>query len=92
MRRKQSPIFATSWLRLLLLSLFCGPLFQYGNQAYGQSQNPGALHDMVSAGFERIRLSEKSDTVYASFESTQIRGAYRALGSALQFVGAHILL
>ena len=88
MRRKQSPIFATSWLRLLLLSLFYGPLFQYRNQAYGQSQNPGALHDMVSAGFERIRLSEKSDTVYASFESTQIRGAYRALGCALRTVAS----
>ena len=49
---------------------------------------------MVNAGFERIRLSEKSDTVYASFESTQIRGAYRALGSALrtlasEYPGAH---
>ena len=84
MRRKQSPGFATSWLRLLLLSLFCTPLSQIGNQAYGQSQDPDALHAMVNAGFERIRLSEKSDTVYASFESTQIRGAYRALGCALR--------
>lgn len=94
MRRKQSPGFATSWLRLLLLSLFCTPLSQIGNQAYGQSQDPDAQHAMVNAGFERIRLSEKSDTVYASFESTQIRGAYRALGSALrtlasEYPGAH---
>ena len=84
MRRKESPIFATSWLRLILLSLFCAPLSPIGNQVYGKTQDPDALHAMVNAGFERIRLSEKSDTVYASFESTQIRGAYRALGCALR--------
>ena len=60
MRRKQSPGFATSWLRFLLLSLFCTPLSQIANQAYGQSQDPDALHAMVNAGFERIRLSEKA--------------------------------
>ena len=84
MNRKTSPTSTSSLLRKILFGLFFSLIITSNNSAQGQTQEQTAYQSLTKAGIEQIRLRTEGDTVYASFESSQIRGSYRSLGIALQ--------